>query len=179
MSFVVFESSRTTACQPCPDHSEVWHYLNFNPVPNCNHPTMPGLLRNRSYRTATAQDDSDGNGQHVKLDNVSPSPPLSPGPTEDIQDIHGEKQGRDPAEPGPPPNGGTLAWLQVLGAFFLNFNTWYVPLSIQFTPRDSNSLDVVGASSTVLASFNLTMHRIPSPEPRHLTSHGLAPFKAS
>ncbi|KAK3369967.1 putative monocarboxylate permease [Podospora didyma] len=26
--------------------------------------------------------------------------------------------------PGPPPNGGTLAWLQVLGAFFLNFNTW-------------------------------------------------------
>ncbi|ROV87530.1 hypothetical protein VMCG_10686 [Cytospora schulzeri] len=26
--------------------------------------------------------------------------------------------------PGPPPNGGTKAWLQVLGAFFLNFNTW-------------------------------------------------------
>jgi hypothetical protein len=24
------------------------------------------------------------------------------------------------------PNGGTLAWLQVLGAFFLFFNTWYV-----------------------------------------------------
>ncbi|KAK3942561.1 major facilitator superfamily domain-containing protein [Diplogelasinospora grovesii] len=26
--------------------------------------------------------------------------------------------------PPPPPNGGTRAWLQVLGAFFLNFNTW-------------------------------------------------------
>ena len=26
--------------------------------------------------------------------------------------------------PGPPPNGGLTAWLQVLGAFFLNFNTW-------------------------------------------------------
>lgn len=23
------------------------------------------------------------------------------------------------------PNGGTLAWLQVLGAFFVLFNTWY------------------------------------------------------
>jgi hypothetical protein len=29
-----------------------------------------------------------------------------------------------PAGPPPPPNGGTRAWLQVLGAFFLNFNTW-------------------------------------------------------
>lgn len=29
-----------------------------------------------------------------------------------------------PAGPPPPPNGGTKAWLQVLGAFFLNFNTW-------------------------------------------------------
>lgn len=28
------------------------------------------------------------------------------------------------AGPPPPPNGGTKAWLQVLGAFFLNFNTW-------------------------------------------------------
>lgn len=24
------------------------------------------------------------------------------------------------------PNGGTLAWLQVLGSFFLWFNTWFV-----------------------------------------------------
>lgn len=29
-----------------------------------------------------------------------------------------------PVGPPPPPNGGTRAWLQVLGAFFLNFNTW-------------------------------------------------------
>lgn len=26
----------------------------------------------------------------------------------------------------PPPNGGLLAWLQVLGSFFLYFNCWYV-----------------------------------------------------
>ena len=31
----------------------------------------------------------------------------------------------DPSpDPGPPPNGGLKAWQQVLGAFFLNFNTW-------------------------------------------------------
>ena len=29
-----------------------------------------------------------------------------------------------PAAVPPPPNGGTKAWMQVLGAFFLNFNTW-------------------------------------------------------
>lgn len=29
-----------------------------------------------------------------------------------------------PPAVGPPPNGGTKAWMQVLGAFFLNFNTW-------------------------------------------------------
>ena len=28
--------------------------------------------------------------------------------------------------PGPPPNGGMKAWLQVLGAFFLAMNSWYV-----------------------------------------------------
>ncbi|TVY83298.1 Aspyridones efflux protein apdF, partial [Lachnellula suecica] len=29
-----------------------------------------------------------------------------------------------PSSPGPPPNGGFQAWLQVLGAFFLFFNSW-------------------------------------------------------
>jgi hypothetical protein len=32
---------------------------------------------------------------------------------------------KDEAEdPGPPPNGGAKAWLQVLGSFFLFFNCW-------------------------------------------------------
>lgn len=33
---------------------------------------------------------------------------------------------KPPAGPpgGPPPNGGLTAWLQVLGGFFLFFNTW-------------------------------------------------------
>ena len=30
------------------------------------------------------------------------------------------------ADPGPPPNGGFQAWLQVAGSFFLFFNAWYV-----------------------------------------------------
>lgn len=31
---------------------------------------------------------------------------------------------RDADDPGPPPNGGFHAWLQVLGSFFLFFNSW-------------------------------------------------------
>ena len=27
-------------------------------------------------------------------------------------------------DPGPPPNGGFPAWLQVIGSFFLFFNSW-------------------------------------------------------
>lgn len=30
------------------------------------------------------------------------------------------------SDPGPPPNGGFAAWLQVLGSFFLFFNGWLV-----------------------------------------------------
>jgi hypothetical protein len=32
---------------------------------------------------------------------------------------------RDSNDPGPPPNGGFRAWLQVIGSFFLFFNCWY------------------------------------------------------
>jgi hypothetical protein len=32
----------------------------------------------------------------------------------------------DGDDPGPPPNGGFQAWLQVAGSFFLFFNCWYV-----------------------------------------------------
>ncbi|KAK5070777.1 hypothetical protein LTR64_007445 [Lithohypha guttulata] len=34
------------------------------------------------------------------------------------------KTERESREPDPPPNGGTVAWLQVLGSFFLFFNCW-------------------------------------------------------
>jgi hypothetical protein len=37
------------------------------------------------------------------------------------------------SEPGPPPNGGFAAWLQVTGSFFLFFNGW---VSINSIPND-------------------------------------------
>ncbi|KAI0476860.1 putative monocarboxylate permease [Xylaria cf. heliscus] len=54
----------------------------------------------------------------------------SQGSTSEKDHIEGQSVGPEvviaatPAPPPPPPNGGTRAWLQVLGAFFLNFNTW-------------------------------------------------------
>lgn len=38
--------------------------------------------------------------------------------------VDSEKQRSVPSGPGPPPDGGLVAWLQVVGGFFLNFNTW-------------------------------------------------------
>jgi hypothetical protein len=37
------------------------------------------------------------------------------------------------SEPGPPPNGGFAAWLQVTGSFFLFFNGW---VSMKGIPND-------------------------------------------
>jgi hypothetical protein len=43
----------------------------------------------------------------------------------------------DGDEPGPPPNGGLRAWLQVVGSFFLFFNCWYECSAIsQMNPSD-------------------------------------------
>lgn len=44
----------------------------------------------------------------------------------------GLQQQKPPGGPpgGPPPNGGLTAWLQVLGGFFLFFNTWVCVLLV-------------------------------------------------
>ncbi len=47
--------------------------------------------------------------------NIDISTPLSDATASD----HGDT-------PGPPPNGGLQAWMQVAGSFFLFFNSWYV-----------------------------------------------------
>ena len=46
-------------------------------------------------------------------------PPQGP-PLQDRPD----SAGREASEVEPPPNGGSLAWLQVLGSFFLFWNSW-------------------------------------------------------
>ncbi|KAI1371581.1 putative monocarboxylate permease [Hypoxylon crocopeplum] len=55
----------------------------------------------------------------------------SQGSTTSVKDVTAEDAEKGPITmaaapvgPPPPPNGGLRAWLQVLGAFFLNFNTW-------------------------------------------------------
>lgn len=42
--------------------------------------------------------------------------------------VHGKSQEKTAAAPSAAnlPNGGLTAWLQVVGAFFLFFNSWYV-----------------------------------------------------
>lgn len=40
-------------------------------------------------------------------------------------------------DPGPPPNGGFDAWLQVAGSFFLFFNGWYVNVQGTILSRSS------------------------------------------
>jgi len=65
------------------------------------------------------------------------------------------------------PNGGLKAWLQVLGAFFLMFNTWYV--TDEYTGLTSTSNTALGERSTPsatirhitsLASFSYRIRRI-------------------
>jgi hypothetical protein len=54
--------------------------------------------------------------------NIDPSPP-----EDSAIAIANEKN----VDHGAPPNGGFNAWLQVLGSFFLFFNSWYVSCPAQ------------------------------------------------
>ncbi|KAJ5142955.1 uncharacterized protein N7515_001742 [Penicillium bovifimosum] len=47
-----------------------------------------------------------------------------PTPTEEALSADEKIIQEKPAGPAPPPNGGTTAWLNVLGSFMLYFNTW-------------------------------------------------------
>jgi len=39
-------------------------------------------------------------------------------------EVVGAEDREKDSDPGPPPNGGYYAWLQVAGSFFLFFNSW-------------------------------------------------------
>lgn len=61
------------------------------------------------------------------------------------------------SDPGPPPDGGIIAWLQVLGAHFTFCNTWATP--------------------PLSACFSHTMSRFS--HSRHLPFHGSEAFRSS
>ena len=85
--------------------------------------TRPNLLHRKSH--VNREDREELNNLTSTFDNwpatnADRNPSLSSLSTKDSEQ---NKQIPEPG-PGPPPNGGLTAWLQVLGAFFLNFNTW-------------------------------------------------------
>lgn len=102
-----------------------------------------------------------------------------------------QKASAPPSPPAPPPDGGLDAYLQVLGAHFLFFNSWSVvnpppkqqPFQLDIqppqTPQELTFTPYTGASLTPSASTKNTTS-LPSFHPiARRPSPGLAPFKAS
>jgi hypothetical protein len=113
-------------------------------------------------------------------------------------DAAGERNGKDMEKvvskqpsaynAGAIPDGGLVAWLQVLGAFFLFFNSWYVDIvtaSTLHSPaarrivREESANKPPGASSTRSVPIRHTTKPTFSPPRHHQPSHGSAPSKPS
>lgn len=58
-----------------------------------------------------------------------------------------------------PPNGGSKAWLQILGAFFLYFNTWGKKISrqMQSVLAPSTFVNIIQELSPALGAIRVTM----------------------
>lgn len=81
-----------------------------------NHQQQAGGVNVPSLAEAKASDDMSSSQNTIDRE-----------PNEKTKDAEaGIQQQKPPSGPpgGPPPNGGLTAWLQVLGGFFLFFNTW-------------------------------------------------------
>ncbi|MCJ1333130.1 hypothetical protein MMC10_009824 [Thelotrema lepadinum] len=76
-------------------------------LPSTNESTTPSSL------TAASADKIPAPSHEQLPEAVTEAKPVAPVPP-----------ANKPAGPGPPPNGGLTAWLQVLGSFMLFFNTW-------------------------------------------------------
>lgn len=92
------------------------------------------------------------------------------------------------AEAQAPPNGGLEAWSQVLGSFFLFFNSWCVPLRIFIyaLQLDNESFDnawltqsISGAWSMPSVSFRRTTKSASSAANRRPTYHGSVLYRPS
>lgn len=91
------------------------------------------------------------------------------------------KTEQESREPDPPPNGGTVAWLQVLGSFFLFFNCWYVLLCYSNSSNmDGTAKSRVLGGQSILLEFSRHTTRITHTGLKLLpTYHGLAQYKHS
>ena len=102
------------------------------------------------------------------LNDLVPRPNIVPSSSSERNDslpslVEGEaelnKRSQVKSEPGPPPNGGLKAWQQVLGAFFLNFNTWSASLSVAISAERiavKLTIDNLGVLSILSVSSRIT-----------------------
>lgn len=67
----------------------------------------------------------------------------SPCSTLNLANGTGEKPATAAPDASPPPNGGLEAWSQVVGSFFLFFNSWYAlsPTSLPSSPCHKGSVE--------------------------------------
>jgi hypothetical protein len=76
-------------------------------------------------------------------------------------------------DPSVKPDGGKWAWLQVLGGFFLLFNSWYVAMQfLSPTEHQTNTNRTAGALSIPSDPTKPTTNPTSSPPPPPPQSHG-------
>ena len=61
---------------------------------------------------------------HEDTFNKPTTPPVVLMPDTDASETEKQTPSKPADTPPPPPDGGLTAWLQVVGAFFLFFNSW-------------------------------------------------------
>jgi hypothetical protein len=90
----------------------------------------------------------------------------------------------DDNDPGPPPDGGFQAWLQVAGSFFLFFNSWGTVNSFGVSKSSVLKGHVSRTSGTYADHYNCfcryfkpTTRTIPTGRNRHPISPGSAPHR--
>ena len=125
----------------------------------------------------------DGNGRSVTTPNQTDGKPF-------VCDLVGEDDylAEITSLPQPPsniPDGGLQAYLQVLGAHFLIFNSWYTTPPPKSCPSPfrpyvlkTNKLPP-GVSSILSVCIKITMNHHSSYPKHRLPSLGLVPFKGS
>lgn len=112
------------------------------------HQRRSSLQHNASEASILSSQPSVADGKSRRSASVDKSRPRTPNGAPAVPALSHSPAGQDPekadistpqtstSKAGPsigghgvpsmgPPDGGTMAWLQVLGAFFLFFNTWY------------------------------------------------------